>query len=196
MSNFRIFWDIRYLNPTISTSRQERIVVFKASLAPSEQSGSIYLCLSDTNRNCPVNVLISRAYVHVHGTYVHAHTYILVWGTSPFARERKGLVTSLYLRCPDVWNVDMTYQITVWSSTLISPRTCTYFATNFLCHHGFQVKGDCLCRRWRTWLRFHKPEQERALLSFLRGHDVFISLPTSYGRAFVMLPYLVLLINC
>ena len=28
-----------------------------------------------------------------------------------------------------------------------------------------------------------KPEQEIALLSFLRGHDVFVSLPTGYGKS-------------
>ena len=27
-----------------------------------------------------------------------------------------------------------------------------------------------------------KPEQETALVSFLRGHDVFVSLPTGYGK--------------
>ena len=28
-----------------------------------------------------------------------------------------------------------------------------------------------------------KPEQEQALLAFLRGHDVFVSLPTGYGKS-------------
>ena len=28
-----------------------------------------------------------------------------------------------------------------------------------------------------------KPEQEAALLSFLGGHDVFVSLPTGYGKS-------------
>jgi hypothetical protein len=44
----------------------------------------------------------------------NVHTIIIVWGTSPFARERKGLVTLLYLHCAHVWNVDMINQITVW----------------------------------------------------------------------------------
>ena len=34
-----------------------------------------------------------------------------------------------------------------------------------------------------------KNEQEIALLAFLHGYDVFISLPTGYGKVFVMLHY-------
>ena len=62
----------------------------------------------------------------------------------------------------------MTNQITVWSSALISPRACVYFTTNFLCHHEFQVKGDYLRHRWRTWLQFHKA----------RARESFTILPT------------------
>lgn len=36
-------------------------------------------------------------------------------GASSFT-DRKGLVTPLDPHCPDGWNVDMTNQITVWSS--------------------------------------------------------------------------------
>ena len=46
----------------------------------------------------------------------------LVWGTRPFARERRGLVTPLYPRCSDVQNVDMTNQIAVQSNAYVIPR--------------------------------------------------------------------------
>ena len=73
----------------------------------------------------------------------------------------------------------MTNQITVWSSALISPRVSHIFLqTKILCH-GFQVERDCFGLGYNSI----KPEQELALLSFMRGHDVFVSLPTSYGKS-------------
>ena len=89
-------------------------------------------------------------------------------GYQPLCKREEGsgnIPIPLLSRCLEV---DMTNQITVWSSALISPRACVYFATNFLCHHEFQVKGDYLRHRWRTWLQFHKA----------RARESFTILPT------------------
>ena len=45
----------------------------------------------------------------------HTHAAKANWSgvPAPFAREKKGLIISLYLHCTYVWNVDKTSQITL-----------------------------------------------------------------------------------
>ena len=77
----------------------------------------------------------------------------------------------------------MTNQITVWFSALISLRVSRIFLQTLILCHGFPVEKDHFGRCWSSWLRLHKPEQELALLSFLQGHNVFVSLLTGYRKS-------------
>ena len=95
-------------------------------------------------------------------------------------------MTSLYPRCAHVWNVDMTNQITVWPSAFISPRVARiYFLLlnkQFLCIVDAELKEIVSIAVGVLGYDSIKLEQEMILPSFLEGHDVFVSRPTSNGK--------------
>ena len=83
------------------------------------------------------------------------------------------MVTSLYPRCPDVRNVDVTNQIAVWFCVLISLHATHVLNSSLFL--GRRVSAATKAFDYDSlW-----PDQEFFPFFCTGGHDVFVSLPTT-----------------
>ena len=121
---------------------------------------------------CEVCYLSSLSVLRECITYQYRqHDVYLVWGPAPSQGE--GLVQPVYRRCGHDQSA---------CSVVLRVHFNARIREFYINHYVDGIESDGFYCIGRLGYDMLKPEQEAALLSFLGGRDVFVSLSTGYGK--------------